>query len=46
VEFIITDAPEKQPELLDDLLKLAERTNTLVFVIDVSQSPPKRTQLK
>lgn len=46
VEFIVTDAQEKQPELLDELLKLAERTDTLVFVIDVSQTPPKRTQLK
>lgn len=46
VEFIVTDAPEKQPELLGDLLKLAERTDTLVFVIDVSRHPPRRTQLR
>ena len=45
VEFIVTDAEEKQPQLLGELRKLAERTNTLVFVIDVSRRPPLRTQL-
>jgi hypothetical protein len=45
VEFIVTDAEEKQPQLLGELRKLAERTHTLVFVIDVSRRPPLRTQL-
>ena len=36
VQFIVTDAPEKQPELLQQMLGLMRRTNTRVFVYDTS----------
>ncbi len=46
IEFIVTDAPEKEPELMPEMLALAARTNTLIFNIDVSIKPPLRTQLR
>jgi hypothetical protein len=36
VQFIVTDAPEKQPELLQQMLGLMRKTNTRVFVYDTS----------
>jgi hypothetical protein len=45
VEFIITDAPEKQAHRLQELLALAKRSNTRVFVILTSYRPPMRTEL-
>lgn len=46
IQFIVTDAPEKQPELEKEMISLAARTNTLIFHIDVSARPPVRKQLR
>jgi hypothetical protein len=46
IEFIITDAPEKQPELLQKMRGLMRISNTRVFIINVYHSPPIRTEIK
>lgn len=45
VEFIITDAPEKHAHRQAELLELAKRTHTRVFVIMTSFHPPMRIEL-
>lgn len=37
IQFIITDAPEKQPELLQELLGLLRKTNTRLFVYNTRE---------
>jgi hypothetical protein len=46
IEFIITDAEEKQPELLKIMRGLMRVSNTRVFIIRVDSSPPTRTEIK
>ena len=46
IEFIVTDAEEKQPELLQLMRGLMRVSNTRVFVIRVDSSPPTRTEIK
>ena len=46
IEFIVTDAEEKQPELLKLMRGLMRVSNTRVFIIRVDSSPPKRTEIK
>lgn len=45
IEIIITDAPEKQADRLNELLTLAYRKKTRVFVIETHTEPPTRTEL-
>jgi hypothetical protein len=46
IEFIVTDAEEKQPELLKLMRGLMRVSNTRVFIIRVDSSPPTRTEIK
>ena len=46
IEFIVTDAEEKQPELLQLMRGLMRVSNTRVFIIRVDHSPPTRTEIK
>jgi len=46
IEFIVTDAEEKQPELLQLMRGLMRVSNTRVFIIRVDSSPPTRTEIK
>jgi hypothetical protein len=46
IEFIVTDAEEKQPELLKIMRGLMRVSNTRVFIIRVDSSPPTRTEIK
>ena len=46
IEFIVTDAEEKQPELLQLMRGLMRVSNTRVFIIRVDGSPPTRTEIK
>jgi hypothetical protein len=46
IEFIITDAPEKEPQLLSVMLSLMQKTRTRVFVIRVDSDPPVRTEVE
>ena len=46
IEFIVTDAEEKQPELMKIMRGLMRVSNTRVFIIRVDRSPPTRTEIK
>jgi hypothetical protein len=46
IEFIVTNAEEKQPELLKIMRGLMRVSNTRVFIIRVDRSPPTRTEIK
>ena len=46
IEFIVTDADERQPELLPLMRGLMRVSNTRVFIIRVDGSPPTRTEIK
>jgi hypothetical protein len=46
IEFIVTNAEEKQPELLKIMRGLMRVSNTRVFIIRVDSSPPTRTEIQ